>query len=137
MTKLEQRVAELEQKVDRMEERRRRLVPAFIDNDPNVQELMADACKSAVARWEQCLAERNVSIKQARFLEAKAQALRELEQLAKEEKEREAAKFCAAVQFYERTGQSPPGYDFIEDDFENTSSTSLQRWEPPAGESEQ
>jgi hypothetical protein len=117
----EQRVAELERKRAMSEARRARIIPAFIDNDPNVQELMADAAKSAVGRWEQCLAERNVSIKQARFMEAQAQALRELEQKAKEEREREAAKFSAALLFYERYGQSPPGYEFIEDDFENSS----------------
>jgi hypothetical protein len=133
-TNLEKRLALVEAKIERMEARRARIIPAFIENDENVIELMADAAKSAVSRWQQCLAERNVSIKQARFLEAQAQALRELEQAAKEEKEREAAKFCAAVQFYERTGQSPPGYEFVEENFE---SHALRQWEPPAGEPNQ
>jgi hypothetical protein len=138
MTKLEQRVAELEAKnaeleakIERMEARRRRLVPAFIDNDPNVQELMADAFKDVVARWQECLVERNVGIKEARMRKMQAQALKELEDAGKAQHQREEAQLGALVQFYQANGYLPEGcgFEIVEDDFESSSSTSLQRWE--------
>jgi 1,6-anhydro-N-acetylmuramate kinase len=127
---LEEKNAELEAKIERIEARRRRLVPAFIDNDPNVQELMADAIKSAVTRWEQCLAERNVSIKQARMYEAQAQALRELEEMGKAQHQREAAQLAALAQFYEKHGYLPEGcgFEIADDGFEpiNTSGSLMR-----------
>ena len=137
MTNLEKRVAELEaknaqleEKIERIEARRRRLVPAFIDNDPNVQELMGDAIKSAVVRWEQCLAERNVSIKQARMYEAQAQALRELEEMGKAQHQREAAQLTALARFYEKHGYLPEGcgFEIADDGFEpiNTSGSLMR-----------
>jgi hypothetical protein len=134
MSPLEKRVAELERKIEVWEQRRAKLIPPELADDPNVIELCADHVKSAVAGWRLCLKENGVSREQAKFLDAQRQALRELEQAAKEEKEREAARFCAAVQFYERTGQNPPGFQFVDEDFETHA---LRQWELPAGESEQ
>jgi hypothetical protein len=121
MTKLEKRVADLEAKMEVWETRRAKLIPPELDADPNVAELCADHVKSAVAGWRLCLQQDGVNVAQARFKEAERQASRELDQKAKEEKEHEEAEIVAAIKFYERTGQSPPGFEFvekIENDFE-------------------
>jgi hypothetical protein len=120
MTNLEKRLALLEAKIERMEARRARIIPAFIDNDENIVELMADAAKSAVSRWQQCLAERNVSIKEARMREMQAQALKELEDAGKAQSQREAVQLAALAQFYEKHGYLPEGcgFEVMDDGFE-------------------
>jgi hypothetical protein len=120
MTNLEKRLALLEAKIERMEARRARIIPGFIDNDENVIELMADAAKSAVSRWQQCLAERNVSIKEARMREMQAQALKELEDAGKAQHQREAVQLAALAQFYDAHGYLPEGcgFEIADDGFE-------------------
>ena len=136
MTNLEKRVAALELKLEAFERRRAKLIPPELENDPNVIELCADHVQNAVAGWRLCLKEHSVSLAQAKFQEAQRQALRELEQNSKQEKEREEAELVAVVRYIEKYGVAPAGYDLIIDDFE-TPPTSLQRWELPPGEPKQ
>ena len=61
-------------------------------------------------RWRLSLAQNGVSMAHARFEEAKAR-------IAQDQKiadQKEAAEAAAAIEFYERTGQSPEGYDIEE-----------------------
>jgi hypothetical protein len=121
MTKLEKRVADLEAKMEAWETRRAKLIPPELDADPNVAELCADHVRAAVGGWRLCLKENGRNLAEARFMEAARQAERELDQKAKENKEHEEAEVTAAIRYYERTGQSPPGYSIsVEPDFETT-----------------
>jgi hypothetical protein len=118
---LEKRLVALEAKMEAWETRRAKLIPPELDADPNVAELCADHVKSAVAGWKLCLRETGRNLAEARFVEATRQAERELDQKALEAKQHEEAEVCAAIKFYERTGQSPPGYEIVvEPDFETT-----------------
>jgi hypothetical protein len=120
--KLEQRIADLEGKIAMMEERRSRIIPKALLDDPNIEQLCRDHVQSAVKGWKLCLAQNGRNLAEARFVEAARQAERELDQKTKEAKEHEAAEVSAAVRFWERTGQSPPGYEIsVEPDFETFS----------------
>jgi hypothetical protein len=63
-----------------------------------------------VDRWRLSLAQNGVSMAHARFEEAKQKIVRD----QKIADEKEAAEIAAAIDFYERTGQSPEGYDIEE-----------------------
>ena len=103
--------------------RRARLVPPELDADPNVIELCADHVKSAVAGWRQCLQQNGINLAQAKFLEAQRQALQQLEEKTRAEKLSEEAELLAVIRYIEKWGVAPAGYELIEDDFENSSST--------------
>jgi hypothetical protein len=125
----EERVGELERKNAAWEQRRAKILPPEIFNDPNVTELCADYAKKAVAGWKLCLKEHGVSLEQARFADAQRKKLQELEDATRAKKLSEAAELAAAIKYFQKYGEMPAGYELIEDDFENSSSASLQRWE--------
>jgi hypothetical protein len=114
MSGLEKRVAELERKLAMMEERRAKLIPPGLDSDPKLLELQANAIKSALSKWQLTLAE-NGDPTAANFCELKDTLFREMAKATEESKRREAAEVAAAIEYYERTGQSPEGYNIIDD----------------------
>jgi hypothetical protein len=126
---LEAKNAELEAKIEAWEQRRAKILPPEIFNDPNVTQLAADYAKNAVEGWRKCIRANGVSLEQARFADAQRKKLQELEDRTRAEKFSEAAELAAAIKYFQTHGEMPAGYELIEDDFENSSSTSLQRWE--------
>jgi hypothetical protein len=110
MDDIETRLATLEAKFAAMEERRRKIIPPELYDDPNIQELAREAGKGMVDRWRLSLAQNGVSMAHARFEEAKQKIVRD----QKIADEKEAAEIAAAIEFYEQTGQSPEGYDIEE-----------------------
>jgi hemolysin activation/secretion protein len=127
----ELRIAQLERKHEEWEQRRAKILPPEIFNDPNVTELAADYAKKAVEGWRQCIRTHGVSLEQARFADAQRKKMQELEDKARAEKFSEAAELAAVTKFYQTHGYLPTGcgFEIVEDDFENSSSASLQRWE--------
>ncbi len=110
----EKRLAALEGKIEAMEERRRRIVPKELEDNPEIMELQRDAIKSAVLGWKLSLAEADASDAAARFAEAKELASRKLTQATKAAEQRECAEIAAVIEYYERTGRSPEGYNVID-----------------------
>ena len=110
MDDIETRLATLEAKFAVMEERRRKIIPPELYDDPNIQELAREAGKGMVDRWRLSLAQNGVSMAHARFEEAK-------QRIARDQKiadEKEAAEIAAAIEHYQRTGRAPEGF-IIED----------------------
>ena len=107
---LEKRIAALEAKVAEMEERRRKLVPRELDESPALQELQKNAIQSAIEKWHLTISE-NGGVTAAEFCELKRTFLREMEKAKRASDEREGAEVAAAIEFFARTGQSPPGYE--------------------------
>jgi hypothetical protein len=117
---LEKRVAELERKLATIEARRAKLIPPELDNDANVQALLAANIKSAVAGWRLCLSERDVNVAQAHFQEAQRKTLQQLEEKTRAAKLSESAEIVAVLQYIEKHGVAPEGYELVEDNFETT-----------------
>ena len=113
MGDIEKRLAALEGKIQAMEARRRRIVPEGFDSDPALEQLQKSAIKSALSKWQLTLAE-NGDPAPARFCELKETLLREMTKATEDAKLREAAEIVAAIAYYERTGQSPEGYNIID-----------------------
>jgi len=116
----EQRVGELERKNAAWEERRAKILPPELFNDPNVTALCADYAKNAVEGWRKCIRANGVSLEKARFADAQRKKLQELEDRTRAEKFSEAAELAAAIKYFEKWGEMPAGYELIEDDFENS-----------------
>jgi hypothetical protein len=119
----EQRVGELERKNDAWEQRRAKILPPEIFNDPNVTQLAADYGKKAVEGWKLCLKEHGVALEHARFIDAQRKALQLLEDATRAKKLSEAADVAAAIKYFEKHGEMPVGFELIEDDFENSSTS--------------
>ena len=111
MSGLEKRVAELERKLAMMEERRAKLIPPELADDPNVIELCADHVKNAIAGWKLCLREHDANLAQAKFMEAQRTALHQLEEKTRAAKLSEAAEMIALIQYIEKHGTAPEGYE--------------------------
>lgn len=111
MGDIEKRLATLEAKFAEMEARRARLVPPELDNNPNVNLVLKDSLDGFTAKLKSFAAQKGLDEAQTRFNAARDEAYRELERLAKEGEQKELAQVVAAIQFYEKTGKSPPGYD--------------------------
>jgi molecular chaperone GrpE (heat shock protein) len=111
---IENRLAAVEDRLALIEERRRNLVPAALENNPNVQMVLQDSMKALTARLKQQAAANDWSKETARFNEAKARCARELEETVRAGQQHYAAEILAAIEFYERTGHSPTGYDIRE-----------------------
>src|SRR5256885_1074900 len=114
MANLEQRLAALETKVSAIEERRRRLIPAELDANPNVQTVLRDGMDAFTAKMRLFAEQRVVDEATTRFNEAKLAANKEFERLVLEGKQAELAKDVAAIEFFEKNGFSPPGYEITE-----------------------
>jgi len=119
----ELRIAQLERKHEEWEQRRAKILPPEIFNDPNVTALCADYAKSAVEGWRKCIRANGVSLEKARFADAQRKKLQELEDKTRAEKFSEAAELAAVIKYFQKFGEMPAGYELIEDDFENSSTT--------------
>jgi molecular chaperone GrpE (heat shock protein) len=119
---IETRLAALEKDVREMKERRARLIPAELDNDPKMQEMYREYVKSAVGRavagWRGSIAQNALSAKAAEFEIFKKAALREMEEARKNANTKEAAELMAVFDYYELHGEAPDGYE-IEDEGTN------------------
>jgi hypothetical protein len=121
-TTLEQRIVELENRLAQVEARqakaaawRAKIIPAEMDEDANVQSLMAELTKNATDRWKRSLAADGVALKEARRREMVALKLKELEEQGKSEKQILAAEVEAVLIYYERHGVAPEGYEIVDD----------------------
>lgn len=121
---LEQRVAALEKEIAEMKERRARIVPKEIEDDPNIQQLMQDRMKNAVNQWKTVLHSDGVTMREARLREIQATKARELEAEGKTQRQREQAELLAVIQYYEKYGTLPEncGYEIEDDGFEPVNS---------------
>jgi hypothetical protein len=108
---MEKRIARLEARVQFMEDRRKALIPPELDNDPNVKLVLRDSLDGFTAKLQSFAAQKDVDEVQTRFNIARQKAHEQFERTAKKAEEREKAELVAAIEYYERTGQSPPGYD--------------------------
>jgi hypothetical protein len=108
---LEKRIARLESRMQLMEDRRKALIPPELEDNPNVKIVLRDSLDGFTAKLKAFAEQKGVDEAQTRFTAAKAEAAQELERIAKEGEQKEMAELVAAIEYYERTGQSPPGYD--------------------------
>jgi hypothetical protein len=109
---LEKRIARLENRVQLMEDRRKALIPAELEDNPNVRLVLRDSLDGFAAKLKAFAEQKGLDEAQTRFTAAKAEAARELERIVKEGEEKEAAELVAAIDYFERTGRNPPGYEF-------------------------
>src|SRR5437016_14457820 len=115
MTKnVESRLEELERKLALMEEHRRQLIPAHLASDPNVKVVLKDALQNLTSRLTLAASAKTMDEATTRFTEAKEQCRQQVEAKAKAGEQREVAEIAAAIEYFERTGQSPPGYEIRE-----------------------
>ena len=112
--KIDSRLEEVERKLALMEEHRRQLIPAHLTSDPNVKVVLKDALKNLTSRLTLAASAKTMDEATTRFTEAKEQCRQQFEATAKAGEQREAAEIAAAIEYYERTGQSPPGYEIRE-----------------------
>jgi chromosome segregation ATPase len=110
MADLEKRLAAVEARLTAMEQKRRELL-GDLDENPAVRLVLRDSIDGFKAELQSFAEQKNVDEAVTRFNAARQEAYRELERLAKEGEQKELAEFVAAIEYYERTGQSPPGYD--------------------------
>ena len=108
---LEDRVAAVEQKIQDIEERRRRLIPAELDENPAVKMILRDSLDGFTERMKMFAAQKDIDAATTRFNEARQKAFAEFERIAQEGKQAELARDVAAIDFFDRFGFSPPGYD--------------------------
>jgi hypothetical protein len=108
---MEKRIARLEARLQVMEDRRKALIPPELDADPNVRLVLRDSLDGFTAKLKSFAPQKGIDEAQTRFTAAKAEAAQELERIQKEGEQKELAEIVAAIEYYERTGQSPPGYD--------------------------
>jgi hypothetical protein len=119
----ELRIAQLERKHEEWEQRRAKILPPELFSDPNVTELAAGYAKQAVEGWRLCLRERGVALEQAKVFDAQRKALQLLEEKARAKQFSEEAELAAAVKYFQKYGEMPPGFELVEDDFENSSAS--------------
>jgi hypothetical protein len=108
---MEKRIARLEARVQFMEDRRKALIPPELDGNPNVQLVLKDCLKHYFEKMRDFAGQRTLDEGTTEMNRLRAEAEYRLQQKQKEE----LAEICAAIDFYERTGQSPPGYSFTEE----------------------
>ena len=108
---LEKRIARLEARVQFMEDRRKALIPAELDENPSVRLVLRDSLDGFKERLKMFAAQKDIDEAQTRFNAARQKAFEEFERLVQEGEKSELAKDVAAIQFYEKHGFSPPGYE--------------------------
>ena len=86
----------------------------IVDENPIRAAILQDGLKALTARLKEQAEAKQFDKAATRFTNAKAECLRELEETARAGEQREAAEIAAAIEYYERTGQSPPGYEIRE-----------------------
>jgi len=109
---LEQRVATLEARITRMENKRRELL-GDLDENPAVKLVLRDSIDGFKSKLESFAAQKGVDEATTRFNAARQKAFEEFERLVQEGERAELAKDVAAIQFYEKHGFSPPGYEIV------------------------
>jgi hypothetical protein len=109
-TELEKRLARLEARVQLMEDRRKAIVPAELDEDPSLNIYLRDVLDNFGSKLKIDLAQKGKDAAQTRFTAAKAAAAAQFRKTMREGEEAEIAEIIAAMEYFELTGQSPPGY---------------------------
>lgn len=104
--KLEDRIAALEVKFTEWEARRRKLIPEGLEQNGNVQMLMKDCLQNYYEKMRSFANQSALDQQTTEMNRLRQEAAYELEQRQK----REVAEIIEAIEYYERTGQSPPGY---------------------------
>jgi hypothetical protein len=110
---LEKRVALLEMKLQLAEERRRKVLGDSLD-DPFIQQVLNEAFKSYAAHLQFVSEQGKYGVDETRFLLLKEKKLYELEQARAAAEQRELAEVSACIEFYEKYGVAPEGYDIVE-----------------------
>lgn len=104
---LEDRVALLEAAVAEWESRRRKLIPLELETNPNVQAVVKDCLKGYAEKMQRFAGQRKLDEGVTELNRLRAEAAAELERKQKAE----LAELLAAIEFFEKFGYSPPGYD--------------------------
>jgi hypothetical protein len=107
MPDIEERLLALENEIAQIKARRARLIPPELDGNPNVQMVMKDCLTHYFERMRDFAGQRTLDEGTTEMNRLRAEAEYRLQQKQKEE----LAEICAAIDYFERTGQSPPGYD--------------------------
>jgi hypothetical protein len=110
MSSIEERLAAVESEIAQMKARRARLIPPELDGNPNVQMVMKDCLRHYFEKMRDFAGQRTLDERTTEMNRLRAEAEYRLQQKQKEE----LAEICAAIDYFERTGQSPPGYDISE-----------------------
>jgi hypothetical protein len=110
MPSIEERLAAVESEIAQMKARRARLIPPELDGNPNVQLVMKDCLRHYFEKMRDFAGQRTLDERTTEMNRLRAEAEYRLQQKQKEE----LAEICAAIDYFERTGQSPPGYDISE-----------------------
>lgn len=105
---LEDRVALLEATVNAMEERRRKLIPPELESNPNVQMVIKDCLQNYYLKMRDFAGARAMDAATTERNRLASEAKTRLEQKEREE----MAELMAAIEYFERTGNNPPGYEF-------------------------
>jgi molecular chaperone GrpE (heat shock protein) len=116
---IEERLTAIEKDVAEIKDRRARLIPKELDANPELQEMYREHVKSvvgrAVAGWRASIAQNGLSAKAAEFEILKQAALKQMEEAQKIANQQEAAELMAVLEYYEKTGQAPEGYEITDE----------------------
>jgi hypothetical protein len=107
MSNIEERLAAVESEIAQIKARRAKLIPPELDGNANVQMVMKDCLKNYFEKMKDFAGQRTLDERTTEMNRLRAEAEYRLQQKQKEE----LAEICAAIDYFERTGQSPPGYD--------------------------
>jgi hypothetical protein len=110
-SEMEKRIARLEARVQLMEDRRKALIPPELDGNPNVQMVMKDCLQHYFEKMRDFAGQRTLDARTTEMNRLRSEAEYRLQQKQKEEE----AELLAAIDFYEKNGYSPPGYDISEE----------------------
>jgi hypothetical protein len=106
MSNIEERLAAVESEIAQMKARRARLIPPELDGNPNVQMVMKDCLRHYFEKMQDFAGQRTLDERTTEMNRLRAEAAYRLERKQKEE----LAEIIEAIEYYERTGASPPGY---------------------------
>lgn len=104
---LTDRVTQLEAVVAAWESRRRKLIPAELEENENVQMVLKDCLQNYFTKMQHFAGQRRLDQATTEMNRMRAEAAAELEQRQK----KELAELLSAIDFFEKYGYSPPGYD--------------------------
>jgi len=104
---LEDRMSALEVKFTEWEARRRKLIPAELEADENVQMVVKDCLSEYTRKMKGFAGQRRLDDATTEMNRLRAEAAAELERKHKQE----IAELLEAIEFFEKYGYRPPGYD--------------------------
>jgi hypothetical protein len=107
---LADRVALLEATVTAWEERRAKLIPPELEQNENVRMVLKDCLANYYQKMKDFAGQRKLDQATTEMNRLRAEAAAELERKQKAE----MAELIEAINFYEKHGFSPPGYEFTE-----------------------